>query len=548
MNVGKNIAPRFVTGGLAIFAVLLLLSFAADAYKIDDAYIHFRIAETFAEYGQPYFNRNEPVMATSSPVWTYFLTLIALSRFPLPETVAVFNAAFTAVGTCLWTILLVDLQDETNLWGEGGMALGYVGVMVPSAVGLMETPLAMMLLALSGISLRKRRVVGWFLLALAVFTRLELIVFVPLFLGAQVLSRPYGLGKGEVGTAVLSFMGGACGVWATWGGLKPNTMTAKQAVYDIAPIQALKSVVFTIIPSSGPNALSVVVAGALAVLILYGLVRVMRQTEWALWRVERDLLWAVAVAIGGGGIACAYVIKAVHLHEWYQPLFVVPAMFSALYATRYSASFWGVAGILLLLPAQSLALFSLSILSPSYLPDKASSARVQRYLQVGEVLEQTFPKARLMTSEIGGLGYAFHGKILDGVGLVTPGALKHHPVKVGRGRASGGVGAIPSGYVAETVPELIVSYPVFAKDVVNATVAQQYKLLKIPAFSAESRRILDVEWLWGSNQLYVFVYEELATPRRLERMRRQLGRREGKLSDKNAQVSSTRDESETVSR
>jgi 3-oxoacyl-ACP reductase-like protein len=95
---------------------------------------------------------------------------------------------------------------------------------------------------------------------------------------------------------------------------------------------------------------------------------------------------------------------------------------------------------------------------------------------------------------------------------------------------------------------LIVSYPVFAKDVVNATVAQQYKLLKIPAFSAESRRILDVEWLWGSNQLYVFVYEELATPRRLERMRRQLGRREGKLSDKNAQVSSTRDESETVSR
>ena len=79
-----------------------------------------------------------------------------------------------------------------------------------------------------------------------------------------------------------------------------------------------------------------------------------------------------------------------------------------------------------------------------------------------------------MTSEVGGLGDGFPGEILDGFGLMTSAALKYHPMKVPQERSSGLIGAIPVGFVREQHPDVIVSYLIFAEDVLRNAAALGY--------------------------------------------------------------------------
>jgi hypothetical protein len=140
---------------------------------------------------------------------------------------------------------------------------------------------------------------------------------------------------------------------------------------------------------------------------------------------------------------------------------------------------------------------------------------VKAYLNIGTILNDEYPNATLLTSEIGGLGYAFRGRILDAAGLASPGALDFHPMKVPEQRSSGNIGAIPPGYVKLNTPDLIVSYDYFAQALLKDEVIQQYNVILIPAFLPEDAKNFENKAILDNRYLRVYIRKDLPISERI---------------------------------
>jgi hypothetical protein len=115
----------------------------------------------------------------------------------------------------------------------------------------------------------------------------------------------------------------------------------------------------------------------------------------------------------------------------------------------------------------------------------AQAARVHEYLKIGMLLNNACPKATLLTSEIGGLGYSFHGRILDGMGLVTPEAVAYHPLHFPEDSPSGADGAIPPRYAQAAKPDLIVTYRILGEATIQQGPSLGYVDFVLPPFPME---------------------------------------------------------------
>jgi hypothetical protein len=173
--------------------------------------------------------------------------------------------------------------------------------------------------------------------------------------------------------------------------------------------------------------------------------------------------------------------------------------------------FRGLLVAITLLSAASIAniLFA-SISNPSSFSLFESGSRVKMYLSVGNLLHKEYPNSNLLTSEIGGLGYSFQGKILDAAGLASPDALKYHPMKVPEERSSGGYGAIPPEYVRSTNPELIVSYDHLAEALLRADILEKYQVITIPVYLPQDAQYTESKSIWGSQYLRIYIRRDLS--------------------------------------
>lgn len=510
---------------------LTIVSLQCLPFAFDDAYIHFRIAENFARHGAPYFNTAEAVMATSSPVWTCVLALFALTSFSLPTLTAFINAVFTGLGSLVWSALLEQIvttkMSRATVWL---MRLGYVGILLPSSVGLMETPLAMLLFGWGALLLLRSNPRAWSVIALAVFTRYELVIFAALAAVMHVTTtRKYTFRSAllfllpavVVGSFLLFFFASPI----------PHTITAKRVVYSLSRPQVLTQVFYNLIPKLDhpvfglPMAWPIekLISSALALIGMTGMFVlagiVCCTLPFSAMLSDQRERWSVCIGATGALIGLAYVVQHVFLHEWYTPLFACPILFFACVVSRRNALAWTAAVTLSLLPLATIVEYSLAAMGqPSILRAAIPGARVQRYMEVGRLLYTLFPEARLMASEIGGLGISFQGTILDGVGLITPTALPYHPIP----GAESGIGGIPSGFIREMKPELIVSYPVFLRDTENTDATQDYVQLSIPAFSNRYRKLLGAKSLWGCETLRIYIRHDHADSVRVGILKKKL--------------------------
>ncbi|NJN16456.1 MAG: hypothetical protein HC822_09390 [Oscillochloris sp.] len=118
-----------------------------------------------------------------------------------------------------------------------------------------------------------------------------------------------------------------------------------------------------------------------------------------------------------------------------------------------------------------------------------------------------------MTSEVGGLGWAFEGRILDAVGLISPEFLRYHPLPIPEARIGGSTGAIPVAAVVESAPDLLVSIEVFSEAVRRAMANGQlddYTLLqREPVLSDRIVPNVTHYRLWNSRYTEVYIHERL---------------------------------------
>jgi hypothetical protein len=197
------------------------------------------------------------------------------------------------------------------------------------------------------------------------------------------------------------------------------------------------------------------------------------------------------------------------IFQWYAPLFTVPILVGCYAILMHWQPGWLFACIVIFTSPLEVALIQ-TIQSatddiPVYSQNFATGARVRKYLEVGDQLYQTFPSATLLTSEIGGLGAGFQGRILDGMGLASPSALVYHPLAVPQERDNEMLGAIPVRFIEDNVPELVVSEDAFASAFMRSNLRRDYWRIRQPIYLDSDMQISPIPTLWGSRYLNIFI-------------------------------------------
>lgn len=541
-----------------LFVLGLFLGFKLTHYIFDDAYIHMRIAQNFANYNTPYFNPAEKVFSSSSFIWTVLLAVLIKLKLELIPALVVLNSFFTAAASGVWAVLYHQGNKRASAWWL--ILLFQVAVaacLISSSIGLMETPFALFLLGTGFLLVSNDRPMGWVVVALACFTRYEIFSFVGMAVIVDVLNS-WSLQR--IKTAV-AWLGGttiaiAAVIYSYFSTLIPNTIRAKAIVYQIRSASVARGLFFDIFPRIeypflglfyGHKGFQTQIFKTLEtpwimlLLILFAVSLILFNFKHFLKEFQNSWL-AIGFPLATITLTFVYVLKGALVFAWYLPLFTFPFIFALFSFLSYSIShpkegnttrpLLTKASIGMLFVITSIICLNQYILlgqtvysatvDLKHLPGIGMGMRVDRYLQVGSLLYQKYPQARLLTSEIGALGYAFKGEIIDGVGLISPQALKYHPMNVPEQRANGATGAIPAKMVYDTMPELVVSLPRFVQEFDRTAYQGLYTRLSMPVLSDSEMLRTGVNEIWGSDQIYIYFRNDVADASQIEEIRQQL--------------------------
>ncbi len=481
-------------GIVAAFVVTItyLTSWCLRVLAADDSYIHRRIAENLVHTGHAYFNPGEAVMATSSPLWTLLLAinkifLPSLNLIPLYEAISVGIACYAGI-LLLGTIIL----DRPKLkWIPVCSVTFLIWILLlRSSIEQMETPLAVALL-LSGIyGVSTRKVWGACFVVLAALTRYEFFSAALLFLAVMVWKK-----RLSVKSILLASISGGIltgWLWSQYHTLVPNTVRAKDAGYAISRSLTLRGLE---------------IRPVTALLIGVGL-SVILFTKRGDSRVP---MLARLLMIAGCLIALLYIFKRTYIFPWYVPVYLVPLNIGLLLwgftSTLRSVRFGIFIVICSFIAVSAKGSYEATVAALEGKPWKDTNdvpgLRVGEYMMLGRAIFDVCPDGTLMTSELGGLGIGFKGKILDGFGLVSPDAIKYHPMKIPEERSSGELGAIPVPFVLEKNPDIIVTYPQYGEDILRRGSQLGYLELSYPPLLPKD--LSNLGSFYGIPKIYVLV-------------------------------------------
>lgn len=517
--------PTLIPGVLiwvGLVGLLILAHLRFYVYPEDDAYIHFRVAEHFASEGKPYFNLDEPVQATSSPAWLLLLSLIlktGLSSTDLPTAIAVLNALFTAGGSLIFSRILTRIDPKrSDRFIHWLFAMTYIALLIVPSISLMETPFALFIFGIGLDLYLANDERSFLLLGAMLFIRLELAVALVVLLGHSILRKFSIIRTSALASlAILPFLTLNMYYWHT---LIPNSITAKQRVYTLAPIDTLDNIAETLSHDffhfgnlHSPYSINLAyLAGFMIVftssIIFLEFVLRLRSVPYRLSLI----LFSI-----GGAIALAYVVEHVLVFNWYVPLYSIPVALSLflvipnipIRSIKITLTVVSLPALLSVLLTLTQVIAAMAIDSPPLYPNFANGARVRKYIQIGNQLFKAYPSARLMTSEIGGIGYGFQGYILDGAGLASPAALAYHPMPVPQARSSPYLGAIPVGFVESERPEILVSYDIFIEAFVKSEVSSNYLRIQEPVYLDDDLSRLNYPTVFSSSHMNIYIRADL---------------------------------------
>ncbi len=520
---------------VGVTAFLIFIHVRLHEYAFDDAYIHFRIADHLANGGSPYFNSSEAINASSSPGWTITLALIIwvckTARIPLdlPLVISIFNAMATVGGAVIYASLLARIANSRRAAIiRSAFFIFYISMILSSSVGLMEIPLALALIGIAFHLLLSNNTKSIIIFAAAPFFRIEFAAVLGLVLLSLLIYKQFSL-KRVVLYAAMGMMPFMAYEWYFFNTLIPNTIMAKSVVYEFSYIETLQNLALGFTPNiSTPffhyhftdHRIASVVIVVLVIMIMgLAIGRVVLPIVVPMMKRSLDPKQSIGtiMALWGIGLFCAYLFRKIFLFPWYVPLYGIPILFSvALMVGTLRPGKLALMVFVFLSPIIvcqvadfTQAAFS-SVTTPAYYKDFASGARVRRYIETGRMLYDLYPDATLLSSEIGGLGYGFHGRIIDAVGLASPSALRYHPMAIPEERSNGAIGAIPVGFVEEVNPDIIVTYEVFAESLLRSDAIKRYTRTEYPVFIASDASIALVMEVFSSRHFYVFIRNDLA--------------------------------------
>ena len=510
----------------AIFLCLLFIHLRLYQYALDDAYIHFRIVENWINDGLPYFNINEPVKGSSSSAW--IATLFIIQQFiqlvgkqvDMLLIVAVLNSLSITAGMAIFYWLSVTVsKSKPRITQLIAFSIIYISLIINSSLGLMETTTTIAIVGIAFLLLFSGKKLSFTLFSFAIFFRLELGVLFLIIVLYSLYSKRFNI-KDIVIYSSIGIIPFLIIDFYFYGTLIPNTIHAKSAIYSLSLIDQIEIIIirignsYRLLPRYDNFSrlyLFILIFFPLIILCVYG---------FQLIRARRNIIGieGLLFLLWGLGIILMYLISGVQIFIWYEPLFMIP-LFIVIFAfltTQNDGKYSYITKSILiaLVLIQSIALIqviSAAIINPAYLPGFPEGARTRQYKSIGNSLYQDYPNARLMTSEIGGLGYGFRGYILDSAGLVSPEVLDYPEINNSGGK-------IVTEFIQDAKPDIIVSYDIFIDESFVAESSGDYTILSYPVFSEEDmdRSIITTPWgdsyqrtLWWAEHLLVLISKNL---------------------------------------
>ena len=284
----------------------------------------------------------------------------------------------------------------------------------------METPFALLMLGIGIDYLFLEKQSGWLIIGITVFITLEFIIFaIILSLSFMKLSKK-NIRKSLVylliPTIILSGI-----IFFYYGTLIPNTIIAKQLIYKISSKELFDIVIYNLFPDVSYLVPYKAYHIFITYQILFYLIIIILSftaigIPWIRYFNDKNKKWGLFIFTAGIGVAVGYILNRTLIFDWYVPLFAVPIMFGifSLSVPRQPLTLT-TAILLCILPISVFVNYFLVVfVNVNYLPAVSVKARVERYTEVGTLLNEMFPNKSLLTSEIGALGFSYKGKIFDG--------------------------------------------------------------------------------------------------------------------------------------
>ncbi len=386
-------------------------------FDVDDAPITYRYAEHLAA-GQGFtYNVGEPILGTSTPLYTLILAAIRKLGGAIPFTSNALNFLSSIAVVLVTMTLTAKLSGSPVAGAFAAVYLLLQGSFVRYMMAGMETPLYTLLILTTFLAVVQRRT--WLaacLAGLAFVMRLDgLAVGGSLLLGLLIQRRKIPFTEALVYLCtILPWV-----LFAFWyfGSPIPLSMIAKQHhlqeagssrywIWDHLFITAFGAPRF-LLPLALPG-----------VLILYRQSR--QRSDWLV-----PILWLSAYL-------AAYTIVGIDFYEWYlMPIYPILAL---AVGTGLDILFKAIAfptGLPRIQPISFLAASLLFVLWLGfYLPHLVASVTGHKHnlqtlemgrIQAGEWLStHTPPDSKVLAGAIGHIGYQSERYIIDGAGLVTP--------------------------------------------------------------------------------------------------------------------------------
>jgi hypothetical protein len=407
-SIQRNTILIFLAAVAARIAFHLLTGFVAD-----DAFITFRYARNIAEgYGFVY-NLGEPVLGTSTPLFTLILALFAMMRLPMIQSaliVSLVSSGLTAVilyrlalslrftSMSLIPPLVYILWPRSLVCDSSGMETAFFTMLITAAFYYQHKRLEFYALGMATLATAARPEGGLLLLLLLAINLYH--------------RREFWLRYFAIPAALL---GPWCAfAWYYFGSPIPNSIPAKLALYSrFGTGSILDNLVYL-----------------LAWHNLFGWVVMLAAIAGAWWLNKKQnygklvIVWLLAMI-------CFFTFSRTRLFFWYVgPLYPVYLLLASaalpmlLSRVSESTTAW-LKDRSATVTAVVCVVLGLILLAGSYRPvtyyrqyQKALSAMHQ---QIGFYLfAHSYPQALVAAEDIGYMGYYSERRILDRDGLVSP--------------------------------------------------------------------------------------------------------------------------------
>lgn len=497
-----NASLSLLLAGLLAFSLYAHVTLAP--YADDDAYIHMRIARNLWEVGAPYFNVGEAVMASTSPLWVVLTAPLAtLSEFQ-PLGVALCNALILVAAALVWALFYARITHPRHTREACIAAIVVFFTLIPSSIGLMETPLALLLVGWGLLGVARGSPVGLPLLCASIFARPECAVFAVAGVIWKIAHKG-GWSAREVGLSATVLAALSWFQLHFFGGLYPHTARAKEIVYNLTGSEFVR---LLFIGSYGGWVAKAVVPPVILAAAVMAVVITLRQKRVSFETLLQEVRSSpfLVILLPAVVILAVFSLKRVLIFPWYAPLFLVPLHLALVRDVFRSTGRARILAMTLLMPWLAMVL-CVVIGSRNFgcLPFFESGARARKLRHLGEWLALEHGSAKVAAPEIGALGFSFPGYIEDTVGLASPGALRFHPLKVPSQRPTGYHGGVPAALIEQDRPDIVIGLDVLMTDFINAPISSRYEIRKVPPVLEEDRARLGATKVFGADSLIIAI-------------------------------------------